>query len=257
MVWFSSQQLNLFTILFFEAYFVSCRPFNCHQRRKINQSKRSFRTAKTPFGVHTHRPFNMSPVIIIPRASRLAPRFGPGNNRDDDNQNGFNPSPFQGKGGFFEDKQEADDEDGINIPPAAIVGIVVSIVVFFLLTTGFCVYKDRQRRRLAREKQVEIALKQTPSYPAAVHQPQQQLAVPVVVPGANLQDAPPPYEAAHIANRHPAAVHQWNPRDVRNHGSGGGGSGIVEEDITGAASTITDGIPPEAGGKNTGLRIGS
>ncbi|KAK3988237.1 hypothetical protein QBC44DRAFT_105009 [Cladorrhinum sp. PSN332] len=190
----------------------------------------------------------MAPITSA-TASRLARSFGPGN-RDD--QEG-NSNPFQEKGGFFDDDHD-DDKDGINIPPAVIVGIVVSIVVFFLLTTGFCVYKDRRRRRLAREKQVEIALKQSPSHPT--------VPSPVVIGGAsnnisnmnniNNQDAPPPYEAAHIASRHPGAVHQWN-RDSRG---GMRGNMHAEDDITGATSTITDGIPPE-GGKNAGLRIGS
>ncbi|KAK4159286.1 hypothetical protein QBC43DRAFT_327583 [Cladorrhinum sp. PSN259] len=189
----------------------------------------------------------MPPTLIRAAGRLLAPRFAPGENSEPLFPSGSPPAKTKSFP-FTEDGD--DDDEGLNIHPAEIAGIVVSIVIFFLITTCFCVYKDRRRRRLAqREKQVEIALKQSPSPPVPVPRP--------VVLGTNNNlsindhhDAPPPpYEAAHVANRHPEVVHQWN-RDPR------GGGLNTEEDITGANSTVTDGIPPE-GGKKAGLRIGS
>ncbi|KAK4205125.1 hypothetical protein QBC40DRAFT_271733 [Triangularia verruculosa] len=144
-----------------------------------------------------------------------------------------------------------------------IAAIVVSIVIFFSIVTGLCLWKDRRRkrRRLLEEEhrmadggvKGNVYMKEQ----GEELSPMSAVSTQGVVGGTPVQvqgtDAPPPYEP-----RQPGAVHFAGGQPV----AGGSGwrqsrAGAEEDDIM-----VTDGMPPDSGRQNDGkgsggLQIGS
>ncbi|KAK0742110.1 hypothetical protein B0T21DRAFT_345950 [Apiosordaria backusii] len=187
-----------------------------------------------------------------------------GSGSDSSSLNGWQGSEWEGN------NIDVDIEDRVinhnnGIDGGKIAAIVVSIVVFFLLVTGLCFWKDRQRkkRRLAEEQTLadggvkgDVYMKEQGEELSPVSAVSTQgvgRQAPAQTQGTREQDAPPPYEP-----RQPGVAQLAGAR------SGVGGStwrqsriGAEEDDIM-----VTDGIPPDSGrqqeGKGgVGLQIGS
>ncbi|CAP70175.1 uncharacterized protein PODANS_3_2740 [Podospora anserina S mat+] len=235
----------------------------------------------------------MAPALP-PRRSRITKRdaLGPGFD-DDDDDDGYNPwsdwneKSYNGPGGgnsgsdegissgdfgrdgernnidFDLDDRVTSRDNGLS--GGQIAAIAVSIVVFFLLVSGLCFWRDRRRkkRRLAEEQTLaddgvkrDVYMKEqgeglSPVSPIST----QGVGGTTPTPGQGIggQDAPPPYEprqpeAAHVAGGD-TATDSGNWRQSR--------LGTEEDDIM-----VTDGMPPDSGrqreGKGSGgLEIGT
>ncbi|KAK4173362.1 hypothetical protein QBC36DRAFT_58417 [Triangularia setosa] len=247
----------------------------------------------------------MSPILPRNRCLEITvkPRglFGPGSDDDDDDDDdNCNPlgnwseksynGPGSGSGGpggagldnpflngevgsegernnidFDVDDRVASYQNN-GIDGGKIAAIVVSVLLFFLLVTGLCFWKDRQRkkRRLAAEEQRladegnkgDVYMKEQGEELSPISAVSTQGVAgqaPTQGERTREQDAPPPYEprqsgVAHLPGGQPGAGGStWRQSRM----------GAEDDDIM-----VTDGIPPDSGRQQDrkgggGLQIGS